>query len=573
MSTSVKYNNIEVMGPPYFSRTIDAVDYGHRWGSVHNITLNGFITGVANGTGRLNYLNSVFSDSFKDLLVESNGNTIYEESHCILESISFGNHSFPHESAAAVPYTVKMKAYEVPSGVVDVSSLISYQENPDGTVDISHKTSAKGLKTNLTAIENAYNFVNLFTGINPLLDESPMLVRGASQAVLLSVDENVDRLEGTYEVSEKWKYETGSSDNYLSTFSLSVEDDVSQEFVNLNMNATFVGSIQGDFAGPFGARAASVAFDYYAKLAAFGIATGSCILNSFSSNESPDSNSVSLNLNFFSGDGLEVGGVFENSVTMDWDEVKNLKTYNINSEFKIKGPNPYREERINAKKHEILSNYDHYAGYLYNVIKDSKVYTKFGSDRDINPLPSDLSINEGETTPSFSLSASYDDSDYIKIKTATLTNEESYPISAGKSEWSINVAPEKWLFSIQKAVNIEGHIMVQDLQCKSRERVSIDSSVEHIGGSLEGGVDVNGDLSSSKITDFVKSIESDIVALDNSQSLYLTSESDNSGEYDFSTSRQSIAKKPINADLSANKFYGFNASTYNTRDIGHQYGF
>jgi hypothetical protein len=576
MPTTVKYNGTEIIPAPFFSRSVEPIDYGNRWGQVTNITLDGVITDLAGSGSRLNYLNSIFSDGFKELLVESDGATYFTGQNCVLENISFGDNSFPSDAGVAVPYSVTMKHYQVPSGVTDISNEFSYQDNPDGTVDVSRKMSAKGLKTNTDAIENAYNFVSFLTGINPLSVHSPNFVDkkglgGATDAVLLSVDESFDRLDAKYEVSEKWKYETGSSNNYISTFSLSVDDDTSQEFVNLNLTADFVGPTTGILTDDV--RAAATSFDYFSKLASYGIQTTDCVLNSFNASESPDSNNISLTVAFFSGDTQGINGVFNHAVTMDWDEIKDIKTYSVNSEFKVKGPRNFKEKRINTKIAEILGGYDHYAAYLYHVIKDSKVYDEFGSARDLNPLPSDLSINEGETSPTFSLSATYSDSDYIKVKTATLTNAKTYPISAGEAEWSVNVSPERWIFSMQKAANIEGHVIVQDSQCKTREKIGVQSSVTHIGSSLELGTDVNQGESSDQIVAFAKSIESDIVALSSTQTLYLTNESVSSGEYSYSIDKQNIAKEPINSALSANKLYGFKADTYNTRNIGHQYGF
>jgi hypothetical protein len=569
MSTVVKYNGTEISPAPFFSRSLQAIDYGQRWGHVQNITLNGLITGVA-GTGRLTTLNSTFSESFKDLVVEVDGSGFYTGQNCVLESISFGSNSLVQESEHAVPYSVKLKSYELPSGVTDVSNEYSYKENTDGTVDVTHKIGAKGIKTTIDAIDNAYNFVALFTGVSPLNQQAPIFSEPADESVLISIEESVNRLDGSYEVTENWKYETGSSNNYLTTSSLGIEDSIDQEFVNLNLNVEYKGSITGDITE---LRNAARTIDYTTRLSQFGIDTSNCILNSFSANEDPDARSISLNANFFSGDTQGVSGVFNHSISMDWDEIKNLKTYTINSDFKVKGPADFKEKRINAKKAEIIADYDHYAAYLYHVIKDSKLYNEFGSDRDLNPLPSNFSINEGETSPNLTLSATYDDSDYIKIKTETLGNGKTYPISAGKSEWGVNVQPEKWLFSIQKAANIEGHLIVQDLQCKSRERIDVSSSITHIGNSLELGADVNKEESLDQITGFAKSIEDDIVSLSSTQSLYQTSESINSGDYTFSIDKSNIAKEPINPDLSANKFYGFNSSAYNTRDAGHQYGF
>ena len=46
MPTKVYYNNKEVLGDPFVSRSKTPIDYGDRWGMTESITLNGMIEGL-----------------------------------------------------------------------------------------------------------------------------------------------------------------------------------------------------------------------------------------------------------------------------------------------------------------------------------------------------------------------------------------------------------------------------------------------------------------------------------------------------------------------------------------------
>ena len=104
MSTRVLYGGVPITPTPFVSRSFAPIDYGNRWGHIQTIKLDGLHTG-SSGLNRITDIGNMFSASYKDLVIESDGDTSYfTASNCILESITVGNNKLPADSAYALPY-------------------------------------------------------------------------------------------------------------------------------------------------------------------------------------------------------------------------------------------------------------------------------------------------------------------------------------------------------------------------------------------------------------------------------------------------------------------------------------
>lgn len=568
MSTTVTYGGVPITPTPFVSRSFSPIDYGNRWGYIQTIKLDGFQTG-SSGLGRISDIGNMFGTSYQDLVIQSAGDSSYfTASNCILESLTIGNNKLPADFSYNLPYSVTLKSYSVPSGVIDVVDEFTYGENADGTVDVQRKISAKGLQTTQNAIDNAYSFVSNFTGQNPLSVSSPVFAVGATQAVLVSIDESINRLESIYSVSENWKYETGSANNFYTVSTLNTDQSSDAEYVTLKLQTSFNGSITGAIST---LRQSVVNFNYYNQLSKYGIATGNCVLSSFNSQEDAGANRINFSADFNSGNIDEINGVWKHDISVDVDEITNINTYSINSSLKVIGSRSRIESVVASKKTEITTGYNHYLGFLYNAVNDSTMYNQFkSSGRPLNPLPNSISIKNPTTTPSLEMSATFDDRDFILVSTVNLPNGKTYPISAGKLGFNVSVDPENWLFNIQKSANIEGHSIVQDLQCKTREKIAISAKGEHMGNSLTNGTDVNSLTTYNQMFALVNGIISEVSGF---ATPYIMSSDIKSGVFDHSTSQQLTLKTPINPLMSVNKFFGFNANSYNVRQPGSKFGY
>ena len=184
MPTKVYYNNIQVTGEPFVSRSIDPIDYGDRWGMAESITLNGLISGLyrpqtgvtddnppvplyGNPTGMAYYITDIFKQNFKELKVVENGVTYYDFDSVTVQDISFSEDKWG--IGTPIKYSVKLKAHDVfyEDAVIDPEDSYSFTENEDGSVTVVHKVSAKGIKSgNLSPLQRAITFVDKHKGIN-----------------------------------------------------------------------------------------------------------------------------------------------------------------------------------------------------------------------------------------------------------------------------------------------------------------------------------------------------------------------------------------------------------------------
>lgn len=571
MSTIVKYNGVPIFPTPYVGRTAEPISYGGRWGVVQNIELNGVLSGVS-GTALISGLCGIFATGFKDLVIESSGDAYYYKAeNCVLENISIANNPFYEGSIQGIPYTVSMKSYSVPSGVVDVVDEFSYSDSEDGTVGISRKISAKGVKTSANALDNATNFVSMFTGKNPIGEVSPLFLN-VGVPILSHYSESLNRLEGTYSVSESWKYETGATEPYVTTSSLNISDDISSEYSTLELEVNFSANKQSGLAD---LRGYASKYNYYNRLSKYSFDTGACFLTSFSMDENESAATISSKLNFISGDSAEAkSGVFYSSVSLDWDEIKDVRSFSIESELKIKGPEAHRTKQIEARKQQIISDYNHYIAYLYCSVQESELFSQFGSNVVLmNPIPSEFSISEGKNPPTLKLSAKFDDSSWKSIGTESLPNGKSYPIGIGKALWKTSFSPPIWIFDSIPAANIEGHFIIQDLQCQTREKIQIESSVEHVGESYEDGLYIDKQKSFDAIKGVSNGILTSLGAISPNNSFYLTDSSEGSGVFTFNVNRSFFAKTGICGEITANKVAGFSSVGYATRAAGLPFGY
>jgi hypothetical protein len=157
-NVQVSYNGNVISPPPFVSRTPNPLDYGKRWGYEDSINLKGswYISGDT--TGSIGRLLNLFSGQFVSFKVSNNvaGKLfdVINYPNTILEEISFDSAKFNPNTY--VNYSARLKNINVPSGIIDPSNEYSFTQNEDGTVNVSHKISAKGVLTSgSSALNNA----------------------------------------------------------------------------------------------------------------------------------------------------------------------------------------------------------------------------------------------------------------------------------------------------------------------------------------------------------------------------------------------------------------------------------
>ena len=204
----VTYDTTTFSPTPLVNYSQQPINYGYVYGYNAEISLDGLYTGITTTGAAISFLTGAFSNQFKNLVVKDDqNNVLYQWNNVTVDSLKFDSSTYYQGSF--VKYSVKLKSYSVPSGVTDPSNEYSFAQNEDGTVNVSHKISAKGLRGSNAAFSNAVNFVSQFTGKDPYSNCAPYFVPNGS-GILLSISETINRSEGIYSVNETYKYGTGS---------------------------------------------------------------------------------------------------------------------------------------------------------------------------------------------------------------------------------------------------------------------------------------------------------------------------------------------------------------------------
>lgn len=469
-NVQVIYNGNVLSPPPFVSRTQNPIDYGKRWGFEDSISLKGswYISGDT--TGSISRLMNVFSGQFVRFqvnnVVAGNSFTVLDYPSIILDEVSFDSAKFFPNTY--INYSVKLKSINVPSGIVEPSNEYSFSQNEDGTVNVSHKTSARGILTSgISALDNAKAFVQRFTGVNPF---NPFFV-STGAGILLNQSETIDRLSATYSVSETYKYNTGENLSYTYVHTLDLDESKDLDYKTLNLSLNLQGSsIKSNLSALRTVAAGINAFQFIQDK--YQISTGLLFLNNFGAAENSGSNTIQISANFISGAGSEYTGFFDYDLDFKWDKILDVRTFNINGKFSSKAPVEAKRTFLQNFKTSISNNFQ---GHLYNLAAGSYYNTNSSfnpSTRTLNPISKNFSMNENTGIADFSMNATFDDKDF-------LTN-------ISETSFSLSFDGQRNLYEFKPSANIEGHYIIQDLQSLSRENAKISCNLNTTGNVSEG---------------------------------------------------------------------------------------
>lgn len=261
-ATYVSYGDFGFKGEgfitPYVSRTQTPIYYGVRSGQITQIDLNGQITG-SNYDALISAqtkLISGFSKDFQSLSLRD-GSAVVEGfpiSNCIVDNINFSEGQYNQ----LLGYSITLRAYEASlfSGVSKVLSPVNsfvFSETDEGQRSITHTISAQGINTNASgtiegnALDNAKDFVLSLTGwSNQIMPE--MIRKGdftkytTINPSLKSQSESVNRMNGTFSVTENWVFDENNSEDAARTVTVDIQSGINTDFVTATVNV----NVQGD---------------------------------------------------------------------------------------------------------------------------------------------------------------------------------------------------------------------------------------------------------------------------------------------------------------------------------------
>ncbi len=508
----IKYNNKRVpasgCGPtPYLSLTDEVITHGNRWGISQRIVLNGLITGNSFNdlytaqTG----LVDIFSSSYKILKVlEGSDDTIVTDevaafSGCSVQNISFDN--APYNKV--VSYSVELLSY--PSGltgffsgnygILEPKDEINISPGNDGVGTVTHSVSAKGFVINTIddAIDNVKTYVDSRTGVSRILSlplATSIDSAGSFAPVLVSISENLDRLNLTYSIEETYKFKTTTGDsesaqkysfnNYnLVSYSTSLTSGAGDDFVT----ASIQGEIKAGVTGATGDALISSLINELSGLNPYAIISGKYgSPNNFkfctdpievSINEDRKARKINFNisydnLEFYNSDNDQIvfdGCYLDATISHNIDDLSFIDTLEIKGEVKSRGSvfNKY-EKSLNYITQLFTAGVSASAPRLYTLVNSYYSAYYGGSPKfTLNSEPVSVQVDANPLLGTVSLSVSYDNKDRF--------------LGLSVSDYSIEYTPTNTVFTYGFSCNNSLRHIAVDMNVLKREKTAINLSL------------------------------------------------------------------------------------------------
>lgn len=456
----VKYNSVALEPTPFVSQNTNLVNVGgNRWGNILEINLAGNLANIS-GTGDVqNILLTRFaSGQFGTLEVLEGATSIYNWTYCTVDEISVSDNNWFKNSF--VPYSVKLRKYNLPSGVSNPVNEYSFSQSEDGTATISHKISAQGVKSSSNgALANAITFVQSLTGRNAY---SPILVPNGT-GILTSLSENINRAECSYSVNETYKYNTGQNNIYVEWFTANVNDGFEDEYLTVDTDLKIQASpVYKNLSGIETPTLITGADRVYSRLLDIGISTGMLMPNSMSISRDSGAQTVEIKHSFISGyTSGDLSGFFDYNITFDKDVVLPKENWKLDGSFVCKGPLSFKKQKLADFKTASGANW---RNTFSGLLTSSPIWTSFHNSTILPSSHSIVTINENTGLGTFNAS-------FTLIEGAS-------PDSVDNPKYSVDISPSKWDYDLMPSSNIEGLYVIQDLQMASKAKMSFNVSCD-----------------------------------------------------------------------------------------------
>lgn len=449
---TVQYDGSGLTPTPVVNYSKSPVDFGYVYGYNTDISLEGMYTGITGGyTGAIQYLTGVFGNQFKTLTVQDNlGATLYSWPNVTVDSLNLDTN--PYFIGSFVRYSIRLRSYDFPSGVIDPSNEYSFSQNEDSTVSVNHKISARGVRGSAGAFDNAVNFVKLFSGKDPFTNCAPFLVPTGS-GILASISENINRAEGVYAITEVYRYNTGAALPYIKNSSLEISEAIDSEYRAIDYNLKLQGSpiLKNANAVITSLSGLNTLTDIQNE---FGISTSGWVKTSYSANIDSGAALVDIKITYFSG--ANSTGFFDYEITCEKDHLAGLETWKLNGEFKCFGPMEFRKQQLANFRSMAGNGVEQFEPYISGLVTSSPLYANIHTAGKV--FSSNLKVDIIDN-PQLA---------YLKIDGTLNDGYEPEGLTELKYLW--DVTPSRWVYEMLPSANIEGAYVVQDMQMKQQPR-------------------------------------------------------------------------------------------------------
>jgi len=512
----VKYGDFEFPVPtPFVSKTFSN-NYvgGDLFSTTVNVTLNGKVAllpkredNAGNKYLKLSQkrdeVASAFagalSKNYQDLTVIGHG-TDFTLKNCSVEDVTFSSSNY----VGFVDYTITLAGYKSDKdfytanyGVQDPVDSWQYSEDDTGLVSVVHTVSASGYNTNNNtpnAFIKAKAFVNSRKGTS--LRVSQALNKNChpnSALILNSISETVDRLGGSYAITENYSFVSNESSaakgeeanlptmqtaNILLTYDISIEEQQGTDFIEMNLNGSIAGNkessttwdeIKNDFKSRDFFQLINKAYKRHIKSTDGSRPGGSTNLElnedpvSFSISPNEDSRTLSFSIVYdnnqlFNNAKIKnASSYFDYNIAFQHDNITDIITVDCQGTILTRGALEKRNRDSLILLDLILANNSKLvrdeAQSSYNAMFPTR------SQYVLAPRPTSVTVGRNEFDGTISYTASFSDKDFPENSSLRDLN------------YSVDIAPSMQVYKSVPSCLQNGHYLIYDLKLNSKREL------------------------------------------------------------------------------------------------------
>ena len=453
----------------YFDK--EYIEYGSNWGSKYNFSIEGQITGKLGPNAFYdleNKKNQLILNFKKDNLpikVTEDSSEIFLSDICSIDSISFDQSKY----YALLPFNIKASCYDSGSfgenyGVLEPQDSWDYSESEDGIVSLRHSVSAAGFNSSgVSAIANVKKWAATKTGISKKIDSLKIKNLSATDFILESFSEQVDRFNGKYSIEEVYRGDLLSSNSAgggILRYSADISKNIDDGITKVVIDGSAAGKRNVGEADMALLRAKINAEDFFQYAADYASkSTGSNKLNStpFSRTITENRQNSEITFSLTYDDNPVPPGQAKCVYKVDLSEnlIKNIVDVKIDAEILC--------DRGDASIRWIaVKNYYETKFNGYDIAL--KEYKRAGYAKSFNSTPRTESINYDEFNSKITYSASWSDRYMPYSDILTSITEQ------------VELTPSLKTYTVQPSLYSNAIHNVQDFGCASRSSVSISIS-------------------------------------------------------------------------------------------------
>ena len=450
----------------YFDK--EYLENGNPWGSRYNLKLEGQIVGGLGPSSfddieiKKNKIISSFSRDNLNLRINEDGVNVFSSDICQIDSVSFDESRY----YALLPFSITASCYDSGSfgdnyGVTNPVDSWDYSESEDSIVSLRHSISADGFNSSgISSIANVKKWANSKTGISNKISSLKIKNIAASDFMLESFSEQVDRFNGKYSIEEVYRADLLSSNNSgagILRYTFDIGKNIEDGITTVSVDGSVIGKTNVGLANMSLLRTKlnaegffQLASDYAKK------STGSIKLNStpVSRNVTENINNSEISFSIKYDDNPVAPGQAKCIYKVELSEnlIKNIVDIKLDAEILCdRGDQSVRWGAVT----------DYYSTKFNGYDLASKEYKRAGYTKNFSDTPKTESIGFDEFNSKISYSASWSDR-YMP-----------YPDILTSISERVEITPSMKVYTVQPSLKFNGSHNVQDFGCASRSSVSI----------------------------------------------------------------------------------------------------